>query len=311
MGDASSHVHILNREQSRNTLIIPDEFREIASLCVAMEDTIGSARQLCIPDHRTLHTGLKVGRDHTTWIKGRVADCGLVEGRDFEVFTETGENPSGGRPAKIYRLSLHAAKQIAMMEGNETGKLVRSYFIWVEENTHRMVDAVRQTVHRRERAPRLPSPTATFREYMRTAKLLGFDTNQAALCANRAAVTVTGVDVLATMGASSLIAPRQEPHLSPTEIGRKLSDLLNGTTLSAQKVNGLLDRHGFQEPDAHGPARWRPTEKGAAFGVWVDVGKATGHGTAVSQLRWREGIVAELVAAMAAGAPAAPTDGRA
>lgn len=50
-----------------------------------------------------LHAGLHVGRDHTNWIKGRIAKYGFRAGVDYEVFAETGENPEGGRvtPAAV------------------------------------------------------------------------------------------------------------------------------------------------------------------------------------------------------------------
>lgn len=287
-------------EHSGNMSIIPVEFSEIAALCTATEDAIGGVMQLCISDHRTLHTGLCVGRDHTTWIKGRVKDCGLVEGHDYEVFPETGENPLGGRPGKVYRLSLHAAKEIAMMEGNDKGKLVRRYFIWVEENARRLVETARASIQRRERAPRLPSPNTVFRDYMRTMKMLGFDASEAALAANRATVAETGKDILETAGVKALVAPSGSPHLSPSDIGAELAALTGGPVLSGQKVNTLLLRYGFQEKGASKAAPWMPTEKGERFKHWTVTGKKHSDGTSVNWLRWNASIVSELAAVMAA-----------
>ena len=288
-------------ERNVNTLMIPFEFSEVASLCTATEDTIGGVMQLCIADHRNLHTGLGVGRDHTTWIKGRISEYGFVKGRDFEVFPEVGENSSGGRPAKVYRLSLPMAKELAMVEGNDMGKLVRRYFVWVEENARRVADAAVASVQSRQRAPRLLSPNAVFRDNLRTLKMLGFDTNQAALCANRATIAETGKDVLGAMGVTHLLAPRQEPHLNPTEVGAKLGQMTGCAPMKANAVNRLLERDGWQVADLDGPTRWQPTEKGKVYAVWTDTAKATKSGTAINQLRWREGIVKELVAAVTAG----------
>lgn len=47
---------------------------------------------------RELHGFLHVGKDFSTWIKDRIDQYDFVQGRDFEVFTEAGENPSGGPP---------------------------------------------------------------------------------------------------------------------------------------------------------------------------------------------------------------------
>lgn len=49
------------------------------------------------------------------------------------VFTEFGENSKGGRPKKEYALTLDAAKELSMVEGNEKGKQARKYFIACEK----------------------------------------------------------------------------------------------------------------------------------------------------------------------------------
>lgn len=84
-------------------------------------------------DARELHSVLEVGRDFSNWIKTRIAELGLVEGTDYEVFANPGENPSGGRPRTEYVLSLDAAKHIALAEKNEKGREVRAYFIRCEK----------------------------------------------------------------------------------------------------------------------------------------------------------------------------------
>jgi anti-repressor protein len=38
------------------------------------------------------------------------------------------KNPSGGRPLTEYALSIDAAKELSMVEGNEKGKQARSFF---------------------------------------------------------------------------------------------------------------------------------------------------------------------------------------
>ncbi|HEY0837997.1 MAG TPA: antA/AntB antirepressor family protein [Azospirillum sp.] len=282
-------VHSPSGERIGN-VTFPAEFQEIASLCTATEVAIGGRMVVGIADHRDLHAGLDVGRDHSNWIRGRIAEYGFVEGRDYEVFAEPGENPSGGRPAKVYRLTLHMAKELAMVEGNDKGKLARRYFIWAEENAPRRARSV----------PRLPSPARTFRDHFGIARLIGFDHNQAALAANKATVKLTGADMLGAMEATHLLAPQQASHVTPTQIGVKLG-AAGGKTLSAQAVNRLLTRYGYQTADAGSDARWKLTDKGAAYGVWVDAPKSNG-GASVRQLRWVE-TVADALAAELAAAP--------
>lgn len=81
---------------------------------------------------RDLHAFLEVGKDFTNWIKARIEQYDFVENRDFVVFARSGENPSGGRPAKEYALTIDMAKELAMVERNERGRRARAYFIECE-----------------------------------------------------------------------------------------------------------------------------------------------------------------------------------
>ena len=62
------------------------------------------------------------GKDFSNWDKDRIEQFGFEENRDFEVFTEIGENPSGGRPTKEYHLTLDMAKELSMVARNAKGK---------------------------------------------------------------------------------------------------------------------------------------------------------------------------------------------
>jgi phage anti-repressor protein len=87
---------------------------------------------------REMHGYLEVGRDFSNWIKDRIEKYGFEEGTDYiMVFANFGENSElinkGGRPTKEYHLALDAAKEVAMVENNEKGRMVRKYFIEVEK----------------------------------------------------------------------------------------------------------------------------------------------------------------------------------
>lgn len=148
--------------------------------------------------------------------------------------------------------------------------------------------------------PRLPSPNAVFRDYMRTMKMIGFSASEAALAANRATVADTGKDILETAGVKALSAPTGSPHLSPSDIGAELASLTGGAVLSGQKVNSLLMRYGFQKKGATKATPWVPTEKGDPFKEWTVTGKKHRDGSSVNWLRWKADIVPALVAAMSA-----------
>lgn len=78
---------------------------------------------------RDLHEFLESRKDFSSWIKDRIERYDLTENEDYVVFTEFGENSKGGRPKKEYALTLDAAKELSMVEGNEKGKQARKYFI--------------------------------------------------------------------------------------------------------------------------------------------------------------------------------------
>lgn len=86
---------------------------------------------------RDLHRSLKVGRDFSNWIKGRIDEYGFVKGVDFEVFdspipaNQKGRR-GGDRRSIDYHLTLDMAKELAMIENNEVGRQVRRYFILCE-----------------------------------------------------------------------------------------------------------------------------------------------------------------------------------
>ena len=89
------------------------------------------ATQLC--NARDLHATLKVGRDFTSWIKGRIDECRFVEGQDYYSPDSGNIRRGRGKPRTDYHLTLDMAKHLAMMERNEIGDQVRRYFIKIEK----------------------------------------------------------------------------------------------------------------------------------------------------------------------------------
>lgn len=96
-----------------------------------------------------LYAKLKPGTVFADWIKRRISECDAVEDKDFEVFRKKEKNSKGGRPALEYIMKLDIAKEMAMLEHNETGKQVRRYFIRVEDKYEEAKKKVTQTEQKR------------------------------------------------------------------------------------------------------------------------------------------------------------------
>ncbi len=83
-------------------------------------------------DARTLHKELKVGKDFTTWIKGKISKYEFIENEDWKLtFTKTGERKN----VKVnnYSLTLDMAKELSMVENNKIGRISRKYFIDIDK----------------------------------------------------------------------------------------------------------------------------------------------------------------------------------
>lgn len=123
----------------RTGLQIPEEYREIATICTATEVEIGGRKVIGIADARALHKGMSVKSRYNDWIARRViGNPEFTEGSDYEKFGYSDlSNQKSGRggnrkPEILCRLALDAAKRLALAEHNEAGAVVRGYFIWVE-----------------------------------------------------------------------------------------------------------------------------------------------------------------------------------
>lgn len=86
---------------------------------------------------RDLHQGLGVKNNFSNWLLDRIKDCNFLENQDFVIFEEKTLKP--GRPPKVCFLTLDAAKHFAMLERNDVGHAVRTYFIEHEKQAKVML----------------------------------------------------------------------------------------------------------------------------------------------------------------------------
>lgn len=85
---------------------------------------------------RDLHEFLGVSERFTDWA-ARMFEYGFTENEDYaEVYPDSRNNPTGGRPRKDWAITLDMGKEISMIQRTERGKQARQYFIEAEKRAH-------------------------------------------------------------------------------------------------------------------------------------------------------------------------------
>lgn len=126
------------------------------------------------------------------------------------------------------------------------------------------------------------------REGAKLARAFGFKGNMIALSGNTLAKTVTGVDMLALMGATHLIADPRGMTYTPTELGAMCDP-----KLSAIKFNLLLEAAGLQTKEY---GSWLPTDAADGKFEWLDTNKRHTDGTPVKQIKWFSSVLNDVAA---------------
>ena len=84
---------------------------------------------------REVHEFLESKQDFSTWIKNRIEKYDLVENVDYIAAPQIYGTANGGHSTRIeYVLSVDAAKELSMVEGNRKGKQARKYFLEIEKS---------------------------------------------------------------------------------------------------------------------------------------------------------------------------------
>lgn len=136
--------------------------------------------------------------------------------------------------------------------------------------------------------PNLESAMSIAREGAKLARAFGFKGNMIALSGNTLAKTVTGVDMLALMGATHLIADPRGMTYTPTELGAMCDP-----KLSAIKFNLLLEAAGLQTKEF---GSWLPTDAADGKFEWLDTNKRHTDGTPVKQIKWFSSVLNDVAA---------------
>ena len=186
-----------------------------------------------------LYTKLKPGTVFADWIKRRISECDAVEDKDFEVFRKKEKNSKGGRPALEYIMKLDIAKEMAMLEHNETGKQVRRYFIRVEEKYKEAKKEVTQTEQKR---PSLTAVTGAAKFLTSLTEKAGCD-GKIQLLTAKSFYEANGYPVLVEIGAD-------KQYWDTVHIARQAGIYVKSSGKPADKaVNEIIRRIEVTEDD--------------------------------------------------------------
>lgn len=186
-----------------------------------------------------LYAKLKPGTVFADWIKRRISECDAVEDKDFEVFRKKEKNSKGGRPALEYIMKLDIAKEMAMLEHNETGKQVRRYFIRVEEKYKEAKKEVTQTEQKR---PSLTAVTGAAKFLTSLTEKAGCD-GKIQLLTAKSFYEANGYPVLVEIGAD-------KQYWDTVHIARQAGIYVKSSGKPADKaVNEIIRRIEVTEDD--------------------------------------------------------------
>ncbi len=91
----------------------------------------GGALHEQVVNARELWEAIESKQEFANWIKDRIEKYGFTESEDYLIILSN--NNERGRPKQEYILTLDVAKEIAMVENNDKGRMIRRYFIEAEK----------------------------------------------------------------------------------------------------------------------------------------------------------------------------------
>jgi phage anti-repressor protein len=114
----------------------PSNTFKVRGLLEGLVNVIITDEKKRLVNMRELHEVLKVNTRFNDWIARRIEYAGFETEKDYYFFLS---KSTGGRPKTEYYFLLDAAKETAMMENNDMGRMFRKYFIDMEQAVSRFL----------------------------------------------------------------------------------------------------------------------------------------------------------------------------
>lgn len=175
-------------------------------------------------------------QEYSNWVKNRLRECDSVEDTDFTTILS---KSTGGRPKQEYIIKLATAKEMAMLEHNETGKQVRRYFIRVEE---KYKEAKKEVTQDEQKRPSLTAVTGAAKFLTSLTEKAGCD-GKIQLLTAKSFYETNGYPVLVEIGAD-------KQYWDTVHIARQAGIYVKSSGKPADKaVNEIIRRIEVTEDD--------------------------------------------------------------
>lgn len=205
-------------------------------------------------DARELHEKLQVGTRFNDWIKVRIEKYGFMEGQDYTKVTGKIVTPGGAQEGVNYYICLDMAKELAMVENNDQGRIIRRYFIDIENKMRNLGGQFIQTAND---YGKIEASLAISFNLLRPSE-------SSKVTIMRRVYEANGLETLAL------------PDYTPGEVKKSATALLRelnvSPKLSAIEFNGLMSREDLLVKESRQSTKrgtvyyWTLTERGQEFG---------------------------------------------